>query len=399
MRLIGTTAMGIRLPIINAGDDLVNITVDYVSKVLKEQNSKLQPTDIVAVTEAIVAKSEGNFATITDISMDIIEKFGDAEIGLVYPIVSRNRFLNILKGVALGAKKVHLLLSYPHDEVGNPVMDLERLDDVMDKFQNRLTTAEEFREVAGEYKLFFTGVDYVELYKSVGDNVEVYFGNDPRDLLKITKNILIGEIHNRDKTKARLKKAGAEKIYTLSDILNKSINGSGFNSLYGVLGSNLSTGEILKLFPNNAPNFVNQLQARFKEKTGVAPEVLVYGDGAFKDPVCGIWELADPVVSPGHTERLKNQPSEIKLKFVADSYSQEDSNTSAEDKEEVVRNAIKEKQNNPDAYREGTTPRVYADLVGSLCDLMGGSGDKGTPVILVRGYFDDYTVETVETVG
>jgi len=389
MRLIGTTAMGIRLPIISTGDDLVNITVDCVSRVLEEQNTKLLPTDIVAVTEALVAKSEGNFANIKDIGTDIKEKFGDAEIGLVYPMLSRNRFLNILKGVALGAKKVHILLSYPHDEVGNPVMDLERLDDVTDKLQNRLTTAKEFREVAGEYRLVFTGVDYVELYKSVGDNIEIYFGNDPRDILKITKNILVGEIHNRNKTKTRLEKAGAEKIYTLSDILNKSINGSGFNSAYGVLGSNLSTGEVLKLFPNNAPNFVEQLQARFKEKTGIAPEVMVYGDGAFKDPVCGIWELADPVVSPGHTERLKNQPLEIKLKFVADS--QQDQ--SSEEREETLKKAIKEKYDNPDVYREGTTPRVYADLVGSLCDLIGGSGDKGTPVILVRGYFDDYTIE------
>jgi F420-0:gamma-glutamyl ligase len=375
----------------------VNITVEHVSKVLEEQNSKLLSTDIVAVTEAIVAKYEGNFASIADIATDIKEKFGDVEIGLVYPMLSRNRFLNILKGVALGAKKVHILLSYPNDEVGNPVMDVERLDDITDKFQNRLVTEKEFREVAGAYKLVFTGVDYVELYKSVGDNIEIYFGNDPREILKITKNILVGEIHNRNKTKARLEKSGAEKVYTLSDILNKSINGSGFNSAYGVLGSNLSTGEVLKLFPNYAPDFVNKLQAQFKEKTGVAPEVMVYGDGAFKDPVCGIWELADPVVSPGHTVRLQGQPLEVKLKFVVDSQQDKSENENKKENksemQEALKKAIQEKHDNPDAYREGTTPRVYADLVGSLCDLMGGSGDKGTPVILVRGYFDDYTAE------
>jgi len=390
MRLTGTTAMGVRLPIISTGDDLVSIVAEHVLKVIESENSKLNPSDIIAVTEAIVAKAEGNFATTDDIGTDVKAKFGEAEIGLVYPMLSRNRFLNILKGIAKGAKKVHILLSYPHDEVGNPVMDIDRLDEVTDKFQGRMITAEEFQAAAGAYKLIFTGVDYVELYKNVSDNITIHFSNDPRDILKITKNVLVGEIHNRNRTKARLIKAGAEKVYTLSDILSASINGSGCNPQYGVLGSNLSTDNVLKLFPAKAPEFVNALRARLQEKTGIAPEVMVYGDGAFKDPVCGIWELADPVVSPGHTERLGRQPMEIKIKLVADAVY---GDLKGEEKREAITKAIQEKHANPEAFREGTTPRAYADLVGSLCDLMGGSGDKGTPVILVRGYFDDYSVQ------
>jgi len=390
MRLTGTTATGVRLPIISHGDDLIDIVVQHVLQVVEAQGSKLSENDIVAVTEGIVAKAEGNFCKIIDIADDVRAKFGDTEIGLVYPITSRNRFLNILKGVAQGAKKVHILLSYPHDEVGNPSMDINILDEVNDKLQNRMVTAEEFRAVAGIYKLIFTGIDYVELFENAGDNISVYFSNDPRDILKLTKNVLVAEIHNRNRTKARLLKAGAEKVFTLSDILSTSVNGSGFNSLYGVLGSNLSSDDVLKLFPNKADEFVNAVQARFKEKTGISPEVMVYGDGAFKDPVCGIWELADPVVSPGYTERLGGQPTEIKMKLVADAVY---GNLKGEEKREAVTKLIKSKTENPDAYREGTTPRIYADLIGSLCDLMGGSGDKGTPVILVRGYFDDYTVE------
>ena len=390
MRLTGTSAVGVRLPIISPGDDLVSIVTDHVLSVLESDGSKLSQNDIIAVTEAIVAKAEGNFASLSDVAADVNAKFGDAEVGLVYPILSRNRFLNILKGIAKGAKKVHILLSYPHDEVGNPVMNIDKLDDVVDKLQGRMVSDAEFYAVAGEYKHTFTGMDYVELYKSVGDNVTVHFSNDPRDILKLTKNVLVAEIHTRNRTKARLEKAGAEKVFTLSDILNQSINGSGFNSAYGVLGSNLSTDDTLKLFPNAAPDFVKQVQDCIFDKTGTRPEVMVYGDGAFKDPVCGIWELADPVVSPGHTERLGQQPMEIKIKLVADAVF---GDLRGEEKRKAVTKAIQEKRNTPEAYREGTTPRVYADLVGSLCDLMGGSGDKGTPVILVRGYFDDYASE------
>lgn len=382
--------MGIRLPIISHGDDLVNIVTDHVLKVIESDGGKLNQNDIVAVTEAIVAKAEGNFANVSDIADDVKLKFGDEEVGLVYPILSRNRFLNILKGIAQGVKKLHILLSYPSDEVGNPVMDIEKLDEVMDKLQGRMVTAETFYEVAGDYKHTFTGIDYADLYKNAGENITIHFSNDPRDILKLTKNVLVAEIHSRNQTKARLQKAGAEKVFTLSDILSQSINGSGYNSAYGVLGSNLSTDNTLKLFPNHSDAFVKQVQDSFFEKAGIRPEVMVYGDGAFKDPVCGIWELADPVVSPGYTARLGQQPMEIKIKLVADTMY---GDLRGEDKRQAVTKAIQEKRQNPDAYREGTTPRVYADLVGSLCDLMGGSGDKGTPVILVRGYFDDYSAE------
>ncbi|MDR0272366.1 MAG: coenzyme F420-0:L-glutamate ligase [Clostridiales bacterium] len=389
MRLTGTSAYGVRLPIIGAGADLAEIVTEHVLKVIELQGDVLSENDIIAVTEGIVAKAEGNFAKLSDIGDDVRAKFGDVEIGLVYPITSRNRFLNILKGIALGAKKVHILLSYPQDEFGNPVMDIDKLDEVTDKIKG-LVTAAEFAAVAGRYRLKYTDVDYVELYESVGENVRVYFSNDPRDILKITKNVLVAEVHSRNRTKARLLKAGAEKIFTLSDILCKSVNGSGFNPLYGVLGSNLSTENSLKLFPAKAQEFVETVRARFREKTGVAPEVMVYGDGAFKDPSCGIWELADPVVSPGYTERLGREPVEIKMKFIADNVF---GDLSGDEQRAAITDLIKSKKENPDSFRVGTTPRMYADLVGSLCDLMGGSGDKGTPVILVRGYFDDYSVE------
>ena len=387
MRLIGTKALGIRLPIINPGDDLVGIVADHVVQVTKD--SPLAPDDIVAVTEAMVAKWEGNFASEDDIAADVQAKFGDSEVGLVYPMLSRNRFLSILKGIAKGAKKLHVLLSYPHDEVGNPIMDITRLDEISDALPKRMVSAAEFKSVAGDYIHPFTGIDYLQLYKEAGDNIDLYFSNDPRDILKLTPHVLVGEIHNRFVTQARLQKAGAKTVYTLSDILCKSVNGSGFNSKYGVLGSNLSSSGMLKLFPNKAPQFVQELQALLKQKTGIAPEVMVYGDGAFKDPVCGIWELADPVVSPGYTPRLGGQPVEIKIKMVADTVAK---GLSSEERQAAIANVIKQKADNPDAFREGTTPRVYADLVGSLCDLIGGSGDKGTPVVLVRGYFDDYTV-------
>jgi len=389
MRLTGTTAVGIRMPIISHGDDLVSLVTTNVLNYLSSQEKNLNENDIVAVTEAVVAKAEGNFAKLSDIADDVKEKFDGEEIGFVYPMLSRNRLFNILKGIARGAKKVHILLSYPHDEVGNPIMDLDLLDEVTDKLGGKMVKAKEFVKAAGVYKHNYTGINYIELYQGISDNINIYFSNDPRDILKITKNILVGEIHNRNRTKKRLLKAGAAKVFTLSDILNKPVNGSGYNPLHGVLGSNLSDGETLKLFPAKAPDFVLNLQNSFHKKTGIKPEVIVYGDGAFKDPVCGIWELADPVVSPGYTKRLSEQPMEIKMKLIADT---EFKNLNSEEKQTAITKAIEEKRNNLNAYREGTTPRVYADLVGSLCDLMSGSGDKGTPVILVQGYFDDYSV-------
>ena len=388
MRLIGTTAMGIRLPILGPEDDLVTITADHILAVTK--NDPLRESDVVAVTEALVAKYERNFATISDVAADVHAKFGDAEVGLVFPMLSRNRFYRILEGIAAGVKKLHVLLSYPHDEVGNPIMDIAKLDDVTDSLPKGIVSAAQFKDAAGKFNHPFTGIDYLKLYATAGDNISIYLGNDPRDILQFTPHVIVGEIHNRFMTQARLQKAGAKTVYTLSDILCKSVNGSGFNEKYGVLGSNISSDGVLKLFPNRAPEFVNALQAQLREKCGSAPEVMVYGDGAFKDPVCGIWELADPVVSPGHTPHLADTPHEVKMKLVADTVA---SGLSGEERQAAVKQMIKEKTDNPDAFREGTTPRVYADLLGSLCDLVGGSGDKGTPVVLVRGYFDDYTVE------
>lgn len=388
MRLTGTNAVGVRLPIISQGDDLVGIVAEHVLKVTGKD--ALAQSDIVAVTEAVVAKAAGNFATADDIARDVRAKFGDAEIGLVYPILSRNRFYNILKGLAAGAKKLNILLSYPADEVGNPVMDINKLDEVQDAIGGRMVDKEEFYRLSGSFPHPFTQVDYVELYGKVSDNVKIYFSNDPRDILKLTDQVLVGEIHAKDMTKARLLKAGAKKVHTLADILSESVDGSGFNREHGVLGSNLSAGDRLKLFPNNAREFVQQLQDKFHEKCGARPEVLVYGDGAFKDSVCGIWELADPCVSPGYTGRLGGQPYELKIKLVADELF---GHLGADEKRKAITQMVREKKSKPDEYREGTTPRLYADLVGSLCDLVSGSGDKGTPVVLIRGYFDDYAAE------
>ena len=391
MRLTGTSAVGIRLPIISPGDHLVDIVADHVIQAATQAGEPLTDNDIIGVTEGIVAKAEGNFAAVADIADDVRAKFGGEDVGLVFPMLSRNRFLNILKGIAKGAKTLYILLSYPHDEVGNPIMDVGQIDEVFDKLGGQMATAKAFQAACGGAFLHpFTAMDYIDLYQNAGDNIQIYFSNDPRDILKLTQNVIVGEIHNRNRTKARLEKAGAHKVYTLSDILSRSVNGSGCNEAYGVLGSNLSTEDTLKLFPARANEFVHAVQARIKDITGAAPEVLVYGDGAFKDPVCGIWELADPVVSPGYTQRLGGQPMEIKIKFVADNAF---GDLTGDEKQRAVMGAIKAKHDNPQAYREGTTPRVYADLVGSLCDLMGGSGDKGTPVILIRGYFDDFTAE------
>ena len=397
MRVVGTSAFGLRLPIMGAGDDLVTYVVNAVKAAVDQQGQPLRVDDIVAVTESVVAKAEKNFADVADIAADVRAKFPGGEVGLVFPMLSRNRFLNILKGVAMGADTVHVLLSFPHDEVGNPVMDIEKLDEVEDFFDQRkqqghalYVTAQAFRAVAGAYALPFTGVNYVKLYESVAPNVKIYFATDPRAILDITPHVLVGEIHNRHRTQKRLQKAGAQTVFTLSDILSRPINNSGYNTKYGVLGSNLSTDTTLKLFPNDAPAFVEKLRAALEAACGTAPEVLVYGDGAFKDPVHGIWELADPVVSPGHTARLATQPLEIKMKLVADTALA--ALPTAEKRDAMIK-LINEKDANPAANREGTTPRIIADLLGSLSDLISGSGDKGTPVVLIRGYFDNYASE------
>ncbi len=387
MRHVGCEAYGVRLPIITTGDNLTEIVVDSIIKAKESIGADLKETDVVGVTEAIVAKSQGNYASIQDIGEDIKKKFPNGEVGLVFPILSRNRFLNILKGISLGAKKVYVLLKYPSDEVGNPIMDSELIYELEDELSG-LIDAEKFKAITNNYKHPFTNIDYISLYENISPNIEVYLSDDARDILKLTKNVLVGEIHSRFKTKARLLKSGAETVYTLSDILNESVNGSGYNPDYGVLGSNLSTGTKLKLFPRNCDNFIKDLEKVFLEKMGVCPQLLVYGDGAFKDPFAGIWELADPVVSPAHSEKLGDTPNEIKLKFIADNDFQD---LSGKEKEDAILEVIKNKSKE-NAYNDGTTPRKYADLLGSLCDLMSGSGDKGTPVILIRGYFDDLSV-------
>ncbi len=390
MRLTGTQATGIRLPIISKGDNLAEIVVESVTKACEAEGITFKNTDVVAVTESIVAKSQGNFASIDDIGTDIKNKFPDGVVGVVFPILSRNRFLNILKGIAKGAKKVFVLLQYPSDEVGNPIMDVDIIDDVEEQLSNSPIPANKFKEITSNYVHPFTKMDYISLYESIGDNIEVYLSKDPRDILKLTENVIVAEIHNRFVTKRRLLKAGAKNVYTLSDILSSPIGESGFNSDYGVLGSNISTENSLKLFPRDCDKFVDKVQKLFSEKIGFTPEVLVYGDGAFKDPICGIWELADPVVSPAYSEKLGGQPKEIKLKYVADNVF---NHLSGEEKQEAITKMIKDKKADSTQYDEGTTPRKYADLLGSLSDLISGSGDKGTPVILIKGYFDDYSVE------
>jgi hypothetical protein len=388
MRLTGTTATGVRLPIIGRGDDLARIVADCLIAAAEAENKPISESDVVGITEAVVAKAEGNFASVDDIGMDIRNKFGGGAIGVVYPIFSRNRFLNILKGIAAGAEKIFLLLNYPNDEVGNPLMDAEQYDRVSDTLAGRLVTGGEFRKITGAYSHPFTGVDYIDLYEGAADNIEVYVSSDPRDILKLTKRVLAADIHSRFITKRRLLAAGAETVYTLSDVLTENANGGGCNPVYGVLGSNLSTGDTLKLFPAKSGELVKNVQAILKARLGITPEVMVYGDGAFKDPAQGIWELADPVVSPGYSARLGGQPNEIKLKLIADDVF---GGLTGETKREAVTNMIRNKTGGD--YSAGTTPRKYADLLGSLCDLMSGSGDKGTPVVWIRGYFDNYASE------
>ena len=387
-RLVGTQAHGIRLPIISRGDNLADIVADSVVKTVKSEGITLNSKDVIGITEAIVAKSQGNFASLDDIAEDLKLKFPSGEVGLVFPILSRNRFLNILKGIARGMDKVYVLLQFPQDEVGNPIMEISTLDDIEDQLVDTPISGKDFKGIAQDYVHPFTGINYIDLYAAVGDNIEIYVSDDPRDILKLTPNVLVGEIHNRFRTKNRLIKAGAQNVYTLSDVLAAPINGSGYNPEYGVLGSNLDTKESLKLFPKDCDVLVQQVREKIAEQTGVAPEILVYGDGAFKDPHCGIWELDDPVVSPAYTDHLGGQPNEIKLKYVSENVFGGLSNDA---KREAITEMIKEKHQTKNEYAEGTTPRKYSDLLGSLCDLMSGSGDKGTPVILIQGYFDDYS--------
>jgi len=391
MRHIGTQAFGVRLPIVSQGDDLADIVADSLHEALREHRITLHATDVIGITEALVAKTQGNFATLDHVAIDVRQKFPQGEVGVVFPILSRNRFLNILKGISRGADKVHLLLQCPSDEVGNPIMNPTDVDLLHDSGET-LFSVDAFRKMAGNYCHPFTGVDYISLYQEAGGNIEVHLATDPRRILDLTKNVLVGEIHTRMLTKKRLLKAGAQTVFTLSDVLSGPVSGSGYNPQYGILGSNLSDSETLKLFPRDCDAVVRQVRERIAAKFRVTPEVLIYGDGAFKDPLAGIWELADPVVSPAFTEGLMGRPKEIKIKLVADTLFR---HLSRAEKTAAVTEMIrvKNQDKNQSCSSEGTTPRNYVDLLGSLCDLISGSGDKGTPVVLIQGYFDDYSVQ------
>jgi len=393
-RVVGTVVRGLRCPIINKGDNIEEIVVDSVLTAAKVEGFSINDKDVVTVTESVVARAQGNYASIDNIAKDVSSKFGEDTVGVIFPILSRNRFAICLRGIAKGAKKIVLMLSYPSDEVGNHLVDLDILDEKGVNPWTDVLTEKQFREHFGFNKHPFTGVDYIEYYKSLvesyGVECEVIFSNNPKTILDYTKNVLTCDIHSRFRTKRILKANGGEKIYSLDDILSSSIDGSGFNEAYGLLGSNKSTEETVKLFPHNCQPVVDNIQAMIKEKTGKTVEVMIYGDGAFKDPVGKIWELADPVVSPAYTPGLEGTPNEVKLKYLAD-------NNFADLKGEELKSAISEYIKNKESdlvgamESQGTTPRRLTDLIGSLSDLTSGSGDKGTPIIFIQGYFDNYT--------
>lgn len=393
-RRVGTVSRGIRCPIIREGDCLADIIVDSVLEAAQSEGFTLYDRDVIAATESIVARAQGNYATVDDIAADVREKLGGETIGIIFPILSRNRFSVCLKGMAKGAKKVVLMLSYPSDEVGNELVSLDQLDDAGVNPYSDVLTLEKYRELFGENKHTFTGVDYVQYYsdliREAGAEVEVIFANNPREILKYTKNVLACDIHTRARTKRILKESGADVVCGMDDILTAPVNGSGCNETYGLLGSNKSTEDSIKLFPRECKDLVLEIQKQVLDKTGKHVEVMVYGDGAFKDPVGKIWELADPCVSVANTEGLEGTPNEVKLKYLADN---DFSQLSGEELKDAISARIKEKKEDlvGDMAAQGTTPRRLTDLIGSLCDLTSGSGDKGTPVILVQGYFDNYT--------
>ena len=394
-RKIGTVSRGVRCPIIREGDALADIVVTSVLEAAQSEGFELRDRDIVAVTESVVARSQGNYASVAAIAKDVEQKFGkDATIGVIFPILSRNRFAICLKGIAAGVKKVVLMLSYPSDEVGNELVSFDQLDEHGINPYSDVLTLETYRKLFGENKHPFTGIDYVAYYSSVieeaGAEVEVVFANDPKAILQYTKNVLTCDIHTRARTKRLLKAAGAEKVFGMDDIMNASIEGSGYNEKYGLLGSNKATEDTVKLFPKECQDFVLDIQKQLLDKTGKHVEVMVYGDGAFKDPIGRIWELADPVVSPAYTEGLEGTPNELKLKYLADNDFAE---LSGEALQKAIKESIQKKDNDlkGNMASQGTTPRKLTDLIGSLCDLTSGSGDKGTPIILIQGYFDNFT--------
>jgi len=393
-KTVGTVSRGIRTPIIRSGDNLVEIIADSVIAAAEEEKFEIGEKDIIAATEAIVARAQNNYATIDNIATDVKNKFSSDTVGVIFPILSRNRFAICLRGIAKGVKKVVLMLSYPSDEVGNHLVSLDMLDEKNVNPYTDVLTLEKYRELFGENKHPFTGVDYVDYYSQIikesGAEVEIVFSNNPRTILNYTKDVLVCDIHTRKRTKRILKENGGNVILGLDDIMTSSINGSGYNDQYGLLGANKATEDKIKLFPRDCKEFVTKLQDEMLKRTGKKVEVMVYGDGAFKDPVGKIWELADPVVSPAYTEGLEGTPNEVKLKYLAD-------NNFADLKGEELRTAIEEYIKNKGAdlvgsmESQGTTPRRLTDLIGSLCDLTSGSGDKGTPVVFIQGYFNNYT--------
>lgn len=393
-RVVGTVVRGLRAPIINKGDNIGQIVVDTVLKSAKAEGFSIGDRDVVAVTESVVARSQGNYASIDAIAKDVSTKFGDDTLGVIFPILSRNRFAICLRGIAKGAKKIVLMLSYPSDEVGNHLVDIDMLDEKGVNPWTDILTEAEFRNHFGYNKHTFTGVDYIEYYKSLieeyGVECEVIFSNNPKTILNYTKSVLTCDIHTRFRTKRILKANGGEKIYSLDDILASPIDGNGYNEAYGLLGSNKATETSVKLFPRDCQPIVDGIQAAIKEATGKTVEVMVYGDGAFKDPVGKIWELADPVVSPGYTSGLEGTPNEVKLKYLADNNF---ADLRGDELKKAISEYIKNKESNLVGAMEaqGTTPRRLTDLIGSLCDLTSGSGDKGTPIIYIQGYFDNYT--------
>lgn len=397
-RMVGTVSRGLRAPIIRANDDLARIVTESVLEAARQEvdGFEVRDRDVVAMTEAIVARAQGNYVGVDEIAADVRAKLGGETIGVIFPILSRNRFAICLRGIAAGAKKVVLMLSYPSDEVGNHLIDVDLMDEKgVDPYRDVLTL-ERYRELFGSNKHTFTGVDYVEYYEQLiresGADCEIIFANDPRAILDYTKNVLHCDIHTRARTKRLLLAAGGERVFGLDEIMTAPVGESGYNEAYGLLGSNKATEDTVKLFPRECQDLVEDIQARLLKETGKCVEVMVYGDGAFKDPVGKIWELADPVVSPAHTAGLVGTPNELKLKYLAD-------NDFADLTGEALRDAIKAEIEKKDGnlvgqmVSEGTTPRRLTDLIGSLCDLTSGSGDKGTPIVYIQGYFDNYTTE------
>ncbi len=395
MRCVGTVVRGIRTPIIKENDDLASIVVNSLMKAKENEKFEFKDKDIVAITEAVVGISEGNYVTVDDIAEDIKNKFSNKKIGLVYPILSRNRFSMILKGIARAMNKITMLLSFPSDEVGNGILDEETLEN-SDFSLSSVITEEQYKKYFGNYLHPFTGINMVDFYKELVESenckIEFVFSNNPKTILEYTKDILVCDIHTRFKTKKILEDAGAKTIYGLSEVMNNPINGSGYNKEYGLLGSNKATEERLKLFPKSGDKLVKEIQDKLKKLTGKTIEVMVYGDGAFKDPIGHIWELADPVVSPSYTSGLIGTPNELKLKYISDNKFKD---LEGENLKEAIKNEIKNKDNNlkGNILSQGTTPRRFTDLIGSLCDLTSGSGDKGTPVVFIQGYFDNLSDE------